>query len=87
MFMFRGVSKQVTNTDGYKYTSDSGDYGRGEYWASERSFAEVYGKVKSKVIELNNALYLKSENIIQLAKYEYGTTINRREPHCRFQAS
>jgi hypothetical protein len=87
MDMFRGIDEDVREKNGFKYASDSGDYGRGEYWARDKSFARIYGKVITKRVILNNALHLPSNEIVILARDTYGTTINRGKGHCRFNAA
>lgn len=87
MNMFRGVSESTQTVKGFAYASDAGDYGRGEYWAREKSFARVYGTVMNKTIKLKNALHLSSNEIVVLERDTYGTTINKGNGHCRFEAA
>ena len=87
MQMWRGISEQSNEVDGYKFSSDAGDYGRGEYWAREKSFARIYGSVITRKVALDNALHISPNDIVILAKDIYGTTIKNQANHCRFKAS
>ena len=85
MEMFRGISEKILDEKGFSFSTDAGDYGRGEYWAREKSFARIYGQVIHKKIVLQNALHLSSNEIVILAKETYGTTLNKGPNHCRFE--
>lgn len=72
MTMYRGIKSEPLHSE---FASDPGDYGRGEYWAATREFANHYGpEIICKNICLTNALRLASEEIGRTAR-ERGFTV------------
>jgi len=68
MLMYRGIG---TNKNHIKYSSDPGDYGRGEYWTNSKEFAADYGEVLEKIIELENVYYIPKVELIKIIdKYQ-----------------
>lgn len=69
--MYRGV-KAINKRISEEFASDPGDYGVGEYWTNSLEHAELYGDVKSKIIELDNVYHIPLDELILLIK-EYQT--------------
>lgn len=85
MTMYRGLSSQRNHSE---FASDPGDYGRGEYWAGDESFAkDNYGpEVICKEIQLTNALRMSSQEVGRNAR-ERGLTRMEDGPESRLMAA
>lgn len=71
LVMYRGI-KPASQWLNKSFASDPGDYGCGEYWTDDRSFAQVYGEVVSKEITLERVYHIPSKELMSIIK-EYGT--------------
>jgi hypothetical protein len=66
MQMYRGLKQRKLHDE---FSSDPGDYGRGEYWAATEEFASTYGDtILSQIVHLKNALRLGSSEVGTLAR-------------------
>ena len=66
MQMYRGLKQRKLHEE---FSSDPGDYGRGEYWAATEEFASIYGdKILCQIVHLRNALRLGSSEVGRLAR-------------------
>lgn len=71
LMMYRGTKpeKERLKTE---FASDPGDYGAGEYWTDDKSFAEGYGEVLEQLIELENVYHIPKQELKELIE-EYRT--------------
>ena len=69
--MYRGV-RSGTERLHADFASDPGDYGCGEYWTDDESFAAVYGEVISREIVLECVYHIPKIELLALIE-EYRT--------------
>ena len=65
MLMYRGIRPSESRIHS-EFASDPGDYGQGEYWSNRRSFAEVYGEVIEREIDLESVYHIPSNELHEL---------------------
>lgn len=71
LMMYRGF-KPPSERLNENFASDPGDYGVGEYWTDNETFAAHYGVVENKYIELENVYHIPKHELKRLIE-EYRT--------------